>query len=380
MATLCPNCSGNLLYSPSRHAMFCRMCGGTYAPEEVGESQRTSTTYECNIYSCPSCGGTIAVTGTEVSASCVYCGNTTVIFDRISTNQRPDGLIPFSISQKEAVEIVRKHMADAALLPKGVDDIKIENMKGIYVPYQIVSGRFYDSMTIFADHKNGNNNSVPRYYGRAGFCDLLNIPVEAVSSINNDFSRQIEPFDINDAVEFDEDYLMGFYSDIPDVTADELSDAAGKMADEMFGNLMRESISGSNKHVLQSRYWTKLYDNNLMLFFPVWFYTFVYKDKPYTLLINGQTGKIAGTLPWKKRSLKRDGIILAAVMSILLIAPFIIFDRLVTFNAMFTVGFTGFFISLICWLVGYQESSSVKKNAGMTQEGSVFNFVNERKG
>ena len=117
-----------------------------------------------------------------------------------------------------------------------------------------------------------------------------------------------------------------------------------------------------------------------MLFFPVWFYTFVYKDKPYTLLINGQTGKIAGTLPWKKRSLKRDGIILAAVMSILLIAPFIIFDRLVTFNAMFTVGFTGFFISLICWLVGYQESSSVKKNAGMTQEGSVFNFVNERKG
>lgn len=381
MATYCPNCSGNLLYSPSRHAMYCRMCGGTFAPEEVGESERSSTTYECNIYSCPSCGGTIAVTGTEVSTSCVYCGNTTIIFDRISTHQKPDGLIPFSITQKEAVKIVEKHMAGAALLPKDVDDVKIENMKGIYIPYWVVSGKFYDSMTLYDEVVNsGSDSSHPRYYGRAGYCDVLNVPVEAVSSINDKFSNKIEPFNIDDVVEFDEDYLMGFYSDIPDVTADDLSDAVGKKADEMFGNLMCETLYGQKKHVLQSKHWTKLYDDNLMLFFPVWFYTFVYKDKPYTLLINGQTGKIAGTLPWKKRSLKRDGVILASLMSILLIAPFVIFDWLVTLESTTTIVVIGFFLTLVFWLIGFITSLSVKENAEMTQEGSVFDFVNERKG
>ena len=33
---------------------------------------------------------------------------------------------------------------------------------------------------------------------------------------------------------------------------------------------------------------------------PVWILTTRYKDQPYTFMMNGQTGKFVGSLPWDK--------------------------------------------------------------------------------
>lgn len=379
MASYCPNCSGNLLFSPSRQAMYCRMCGGTFKPEDVGESDRASVTYDCNIYSCPSCGGTIAVTGTEVSTSCVYCGNATVIFDRVSKQQRPEGIIPFKLTREKAVEIVRKQMKGSPFIPEEIRNVKEEDIKGIYIPYWLASAKSYDCMILRSQVKHGKNSST-YYYGRAAFIDAINMPVEAVSSINDKFSKRIEPFDLNDLVDFDEDYLMGFYSNTPDLTREELQQTVDNKIHKKLADYFCQTLPGTRPDVSQAMHWTKMCDNEIMMFCPCWFYTFVYKKKTYTFMVNGQNGKVAGTLPWNKGPIVKKGLLLASIITLLLFVPLCflsletllqLFLTLMLFTAMISVPFI---------LSSAMAMKEIKSNLNITQSGSVFNFVNKRRG
>ena len=57
---------------------------------------------DCYVYSCGSCGGEVIINGSEASTKCIYCGNSTVIFNRISRQKRPKYIIPFIITKEEA--------------------------------------------------------------------------------------------------------------------------------------------------------------------------------------------------------------------------------------------------------------------------------------
>ena len=379
MATYCPNCSGKLLFSPSRQAMICRMCGGTFKPEEVGETEKISTTYDCNIYTCPSCGGSIAVTDTEVSTSCVYCGNPTVIFDRTAKQQRPEGIIPFKLTRKEAAAAVRSQMEKAVFLPERLKNINEEDIKGIYIPYWLTSAKFYDCMTVYTKESRGSN-STSVVYGKALSCDAINMPVEAVTSIDDKFSKRIEPFDLNDLVDFDEDYLMGFYSNTPDISREVLHQTVNEKIHNKVADIICHTRSGTETHVQQSQHYTRLCGDEILLFCPCWFYTFVYKKKTYTFMINGQTGKIAGTLPWDKSPFVRKGLLLSVLFTAVMFVPLLFLSTNALMQWTAAISILLFILSVPLFLTTFFRMKEIKMNLGITQEGSVFNFVNKRKG
>jgi hypothetical protein len=53
--------------------------------------------------------------------------------------------------------------------------------------------------------------------------------------------------------------------------------------------------------------------------FPAWFLTFKHKGKPYTIMVNGQTGKVIAGLPFKKNIFYTTLAALAFLLSILAI-------------------------------------------------------------
>lgn len=395
MATLCRNCGGTLVYSPSKKMMECKMCGGTFRPEEVDSHDRKhledvdaisqakifgtrdKASYECRIYTCSHCGGDIVINGTEASTFCVYCGNPTVVFKRVAKQMRPDGIVPFSITEEEAKKLIRFHLSKGAFIPSEIKHQKVESVRGIYIPYWVVNCDFNDAILFKGYVKQGKGRRAT-YFGRSGSCQLENLPCDASLRLNDNISKRLEPYYYDDVKDFDEDYLSGFYSDTSDMSPADLRAAVLKRGDEMFRGELIRTVSASNVSVEKSVPSVNIHPDAIYLMLPAWFYTFKYKDKPITILVNGQTGKTVGTLPFNKTKIS----VLSAALFLIIAALFYIPMAVMPLALyMFSIEYIVMGQMLLIGLLIPLSISMVKKfRANMidTQSSSTFLYAKKR--
>ena len=141
----CPNCNGALEYNPITDEMECAHCGGGFTMQEMEQGKQKAYDYvteidasvatcekdmvsessletdeeeysfydskermRFKIYTCTSCGAELAVSDTEVSTYCAYCGQPTIVYSRVSEELKPDYIIPFKITREQAIEQIRK--------------------------------------------------------------------------------------------------------------------------------------------------------------------------------------------------------------------------------------------------------------------------------
>ena len=215
------------------------------------------------------------------------------------------------------------------------------------------------------------------------------LPLDASKMLSDESSSRLEPFNYADMKSFDEDYLLGFYSNVSDVTYGDLRSAACQRANEYFNQLVLDSIKGaSNKKIISSNTLTKIDYNNLRYaMFPAWFVTYYHKGKHNTILVNGQTGKVVCGVPWNKvlffTLLAITGIALT-VVSFIVLRPIL--------GAMFTSSgrsssssdsngkIIAFFIAAAIGMftLGIAKIRKVIKSIDLTQAQSIFNFVKKR--
>ena len=354
--------------------MYCRMCGSTYSPEEVGTDVHASPNYECSIYTCSSCGGEVAVSGTEASSVCVFCGSPTLMFNRISSRTRPDGILPFQITKQQAYENIEKHIKSGKFVPARVKKINPDNIRGIYLPYRLLSGDIHDAVMITSTIGSGKSSKTI-YTGIAGSAEFRNVPFDASLSLKDDYARKIEPFYYDDVKDFDEDYLSGFYSDVQDASSGQLKRAALSRCDKMFCDKVKENVRGRDATAYQTVPSIRLKDEGVYLLMPCWFYTFVYEGLPYTLIVNGQTGKTAGTVPWDKKRLARISAAIFAGMALPLTVPFLFNDP--DLRAVVSMIFLYFFMpmAITFTIMGFVKMGAIKKQLALTRDTRVFRFV-----
>ena len=126
MASICKNCGATLTFDPDSQLLVCEYCNSRYKPEEIEAELKSSVEdqkavamnevygtedeklLDCYVYTCNHCGGEIIINGTEASTTCIYCGNSAVVFSRISKQRRPDVIMPFSITKDKAVSLIRE--------------------------------------------------------------------------------------------------------------------------------------------------------------------------------------------------------------------------------------------------------------------------------
>ena len=93
---------------------------------------------------------------------------------------------------------------------------------------------------------------------------LNDLPIDASMVLSDDSSSRLEPYNLNEMKDFDEDYLLGFYSNISDITYGRLRNAASERADEYFDELAMKSVHGARKlKVHSSDHVTAIDYNNL---------------------------------------------------------------------------------------------------------------------
>lgn len=395
MATLCRNCGGNLVFSPGRQRMTCRMCGASFRPEEVVSRDkehlenvkpvsqaklfgtRDKASYECRIYTCSQCGGDIVINGTEVSTFCVYCGNPAVVFSRVAKEMRPDGIIPFSVTADEAKKLIKYHLQKGAFIPSEIRRDPVDSVRGIYIPYWIVNCDFHDAVIVKGSVKSGKNSRTT-YFARSGTCTFELLPCDASLRLNDNISKRLEPYYYDDVKDFDEDYLNGFYSDTTDMGPADLRAAVLRRCDELFCEEIIKTVDAKDRVVERTAPSVNIHDDAIYLMLPAWFYTFTYKGKPITVLVNGQTGKTVGTLPINKVKI---GSLAAAVFSLIiliLLIPYMFAEEIYRFTLMPYCVSLAFVAGMTAITMSWKKLKRFRRNLFDTQSSSTFLYAKKR--
>lgn len=405
MATLCKNCGHALVFDPGIQRLTCSACGSSFRAEEVEAQSKEfredlkaealndvngtddKGLMDCYVYTCSECGGEIIINGTEASTTCIYCGNPNVVFSRIAKQKCPEFIMPFSITKEEALRIVRDRINSGFFVPKGIKRFSVDCCRGVYLPYWIVNADFYDAVVVKGDVKRGKN-SVTKFFGRAGSMKLKNLPVDASRALSDESSSKLEPFDLRRLKPFDEDYMAGFYSNVSDVTYNDVRRASTARAEEFFNKAAIDDVNAASKSVVSSQPSIKLDNDMIYCMLPAWFITFKYKGKHNTILVNGDTGKVVCALPWKK--ILFYGLLIGLGILITIAAFYVFRGTIPIFfsghrssNTNKNAGklFGLLIIGIITlFATGIRKVVKVLKNIKLTQDKSMFNFVKKRQG
>ena len=419
----CPGCGNTMEFSPSEQKMYCVYCGSMHSVEELNamlgrtglydgvgnigkpadaegavmqedpyaeaeelqqkEEERAHASIKMQILHCRACGAELAVNGVESSSFCIYCGQATVVMDRVEDYLQPDYIIPFRITKEQAEAMIRSRLSQGGYIPEEIKHFKIDKLRGIYVPFWLYDMYYGDDQCWKYTVKKGKN-TVTRYAGRLGDCVFHRMTLDASGNLNDDSSQRLEPYNMQELQPFDAAYLSGFYSDRFDMGTEDIDGLAFRRAKGLFDESMKRTIHYSGPKLVSSNPVHHVNKREYAML-PVWFLTFRYEEMPYTIMVNGQTGKMVGAVPF----VKRKAFSVFALLATLFCAAFAAIgawftpwlmencdeERIVAAYFMFL----GLGIYLT-WHNAIKRFKAMKVSIGLTTSGKTSSFVRERAG
>lgn len=353
---------------------------GEMDPEKRKEMERRHATIQMKIMHCNACGAELAVNGVETSSFCVYCGQATVVMDRVEDYLQPDYIMPFKITKEQAEQIIRSRISEGFFIPDGIKNFEIDKLRGIYIPFWLFDMYYGDDQYWKYTVKKGKS-TVTRYSHRTGDCYFNKMTLDASKNFNDDSSQRLEPYHMEDLLEFDPAYLSGFYSDRFDVGTDDLVTLAYNRAKEMFDESVKKTLHHQGAKQVYSIPLRQVTKREYALL-PVWFLTFRYEEKPYTILVNGQTGKMVGAVPY----VKTKAYSIFAVLTVVFCVAFAFLGAYLTPGVLDSDEgrIVGGYFSIVglaiysTWSIAIKKYRALLKSIGLTQSGTTSKFVRER--
>lgn len=346
----CPCCGGAIEFNSSLQKMKCPYCDAEFEMETLkqyddvlktdteaeeikwettaGSEWEQGETDGLHSYVCKSCGGEIVGDDTLAATSCPYCGNPIVMTGQFSGSLKPDYIIPFKLDKKAAKEGLSKHLKGKKLLPKVFKDQNhLDEIKGVYVPYWLfdadVDGtvRYRGTRTrVWSD--NNYTYTKTSFYSvvRGGNVGFDNVPVDGSSKMDDALMESLEPYNFDEALDFQTAYLAGYLADKYDVTAEQSVTRANSRVKESTQQAFRNTVSGYS--TLTPEYTNIQVKNGKTKYalYPVWLLNTTWQDKKYVFAMNGQTGKFVGDLPVDKKAAFRYFLLIGGIAAAIAIA------------------------------------------------------------
>jgi len=266
---------------------------------------------------CESCGAKLVVQATQRTARCPYCDSPSVI-DRPVTPDRPDPVfaIGFVIDGNRARELLRAHLRNRRWAPQALRRATAERVEGIYLPvylysavadsrYQASIGENYTTTEFDSKRKTMRRVTKTEFRTLEGGhrCYVDDLVVTASQSIPNNELEAIEPFDLGGLRPFTPATISGWTSEEPSRSRDECLGLARRESHADIERRLHVFMPGDSHTSLRCS--IDLTDEAMDLtLVPVWVCALRWrKDKePIRLLVNGQSGSVAGKIPvsWAK--------------------------------------------------------------------------------
>lgn len=378
----CPNCGGNLRFDIPSQQLGCEFCHTLYDPysfdhkEKDAEEQKE---FEVTIYTCPQCGGELLSTDNAAASFCSFCGASTVLFQRISNEKRPNFIIPFKKTKEHCKQAYADLMRHAIFAPKDLKDSKnIDSFRGIYMPYwsYYITQQGPVSLKAEKSHRSGDY-IITDHYSLTGDLDAYHkgLSYDASSSFSDSISEAIAPYDVKGMKAFTPAFFSGFYADTPDVPYGVYQQEAEQIAfEDAFSKVQKEKpfagyrIKASSKSPSLFHTRTEAVDSAM---FPVWFMSYRNGDRVAYATVNGQTGKVTADLPVAISKYIAGSLLLAVPI-------FIVLNLLLTVTPTTLMTIASVIAIIVCGIYSSQVSKIAKKEAGEDDMGLLFHTDHEK--
>ncbi len=339
----CPKCGATTAYSVAERKLVCEHCGYSETPPET-RLGRGAEGFEFEVetveraekgwgeerkeLACQHCGGVVSTPTDTIAFSCPFCGSNKVLFrEPLQDVLRPRYLIPFKISPQDGWGAVQKWLGNSWMLPAALRAETLrtaespEKLNPVYIPYWTFSAACNAAWKAQVAHEvvehhtvNGQTVENRRIEWRneegkvqKAFSDLL---VPGTTHLNMSVLGRIDAFNIADLILYEPRHLAGMRAQAYDLPLEEAWDAGRQVLRENMRQACLDRASST-----QVRNFTMSLDFSdeswRYILVPVYTGVYRYQEKSYQILVNGQTGRIAGPRPvdWEKVWLVIAGIL-----------------------------------------------------------------------
>ena len=152
----CPNCGAAMEFDSTAQKLKCPSCqmemdvqdyekqyGHLYSDAEAGGNTQTDTqsaqseeqkgkgSMNMKVYHCQSCGAELLADEYTSATICSFCGNPSLVEDRLSGEFSPSSVIPFQIDREAAKKMYKSWVKKGLLTPKTLStESTIEKISG----------------------------------------------------------------------------------------------------------------------------------------------------------------------------------------------------------------------------------------------------------
>jgi LSD1 subclass zinc finger protein len=349
----CTNCGANLQFAPGTDSLKCPYCGTLNqipaVPDHIPELDflrylndlpSGDGVQETVVVKCTNCGAETTLKPDVTADLCPFCGSGIVATGSSKKAIRPQGLLPFKITQNQAAELFRAWVRSLWFAP---NDLKSCGERciihGTYVPAWTYDSRtetdytgqrgedYWDTETYTEQDANGNTVTrtrqvqKTRWYPAAGhvtnsFDDLL---ILATRTLPRKYLQRLEPWDLPAIVVYDDKYLSGFVAESYQVALGEGFEQAKAMMQPTIDSAICQDIGGDHQQITSKNSdYLDITFKHLLL--PIWISAYRYREKTFRFLVNARTGEVQGERPWSatKITLLIVGILMAILIVVML--------------------------------------------------------------
>ena len=382
----CPNCGGQLRYSPEVAKLSCTSCSSLFDVEEYKPDDSIGTdNVNTNLFICPTCGGEIQLIDNDGMAFCPFCGNQATMQENFSSKGTPKYILPFTYSKKDVKNQFSEYTKDIHFIPDGLlEQENIDKMVAMYVPYylynyQIDKTIVYDGIKKYSTEDFYITDKAEiTVEMRVG---SMMVPYDASQGLDDSIVCLIEPFPINELKPFNPNYLAGAFVENSSVDLDLYEKEASKLVVDRllqkasfenhgyrcnyFGGI--EAIRGQIESGVKE---TDIHGS----YFPFYFLTSKCKDRVSYSIINGYNGTVYTDIPIDKRKLFTASLKASIVTFIVLIGFCYLLN--ISYQVKGLCGISAFISGFISMFGGYLSNITYKKDNHIEDKGF---FVSKRK-
>ena len=337
----CPKCGAtDISLNVNNGQLRCNFCRHEFQPVTisnvevqnlVGEvlgSGATNIIADANemlTFKCSSCGAEVIIdTAAATQARCHWCRNTLSVNQQIPNGAVPDMVLPFGIAkdvaQAEITSFVEKRKFFAH--PKFKAEFCTANIMGVYLPYMVVDINASASLIgqgerLIRRYTRGSNNNRRTYYDADlynverhfdVFIDDLTVESSAdklqhdKAGVTNNVINAIMPFDTENSVRWDANYIKGYTSEKRDTNIDDLRTHVDLQAKDITRHKANDTLTDYDRGVrwsseqlnIKGQKWKAAY-------LPVWLYSYQQESSTgktlHYVAVNARSKKTMGSVP-----------------------------------------------------------------------------------
>jgi len=296
------------------------------AVERLGEAEPTepvgtdgAAARGARRFHCENCGAEVATSPDQRSYICPFCNSTYVVElpPAVTGRQTPEFIIGFAVTRDAARNIFRRWIThNRWFRPRDLRTAEIvDRLQGVYLPFWSFSmvatsrwsaqiGEYWDRTDTYTDFRNGKPVVRTRRVRETEWWPLegrhhqylSGYLVSASRGLPQEEARRIGPFRLGALHRYAPYFLAGWMCEEYSVPREQ----AETRCREAFRQRVRRDVEAflpgdTNRHCRVQTEWSHTGSDLLLL--PVYIATYRYQENVFRIVINGQTGRVAGEKP-----------------------------------------------------------------------------------